>query len=262
MIFLFLSNNLINKIVSFYNTCLFVLLRLNLRYLSIDEQQKLLTNLNLFPLKFRLFYRFCLFSYKILRGNILKNIKAQLEPSNDLHDLRSASRNIFNVPFARTMRGSLRISIFLPKIVNNVFRHVFNLDLKDFKQSILSNLSSYFNSFCKAFNFKWSYYTFISFWYEFWSCYFPLWVSLCRGSSLVICCAFVLDGLCRLQWVFFEIFSCFRWFRLLWRDGSSGSGEVSRTRRCLFWWLITIAVVLISFRLHFTFTFNYNLFFP
>ena len=89
-----------------------------------------------------------------LRGNILKDIKAQLQPSNDLHDLRSATRNIFNVPFASTRRGSLRISVFLPKIVNNVFRNAFNLDLKDFKHSILSNLSLYFNSFSKAFNFK------------------------------------------------------------------------------------------------------------
>ena len=110
--------------------------------------------MNLFPLKFRLFYRFCLFSYKILRGKILKNIKAQLEPSNDSYDLRSASRNIFNVPFARSKRGSLRISIFLPKLVNSVLRNVYNLDLKDFKQTILANLTLYFNSFCKAFNFK------------------------------------------------------------------------------------------------------------
>ena len=131
---------------------MFVLLKLKLRHLTIEDQQKLLLKFNLFPFKFRLFYRFCLFTHKILNGRILKNIKAQLVSSDDTYDLRTGSRNIFVVPFARSKRGSLRISIFLPKLVNNVFRFMFNLDIKDFKISILSNISTYFNSFCKTFN--------------------------------------------------------------------------------------------------------------
>lgn len=89
-ILIFLSNNLINKLSSFYNTCVYVLLKIKLRHLTVSEQQMQLSLFNLFPFKYRLFYRFSIFSYKIMNGIILKNILTNKFCSNK-HGLRDAS---------------------------------------------------------------------------------------------------------------------------------------------------------------------------
>ena len=100
-IFIFLTKNLINSLASFYNTCLFILLKIKIKHLDLEEQQKALCKLNLFPFKYRIFYRFCLFSYKILRGKIMKNINSNLVRSDVTYELRENTRNILDVPFAR-----------------------------------------------------------------------------------------------------------------------------------------------------------------
>ena len=120
--------------------------------LSPAQQQEQLIKYNIFPFKYRLFYRFCLFSRKILKGQILAKIHDKLAISHNLHDLRKSSKNILEVPFARSKRGAPRISIVLPKLVNNVLRNIYNHDLSIFKELIFVNINKYFLSFCKTFN--------------------------------------------------------------------------------------------------------------
>jgi len=102
------------------------------------------------PFKFRLFYRFSLFTHKILNNHILHNIFSLLTPtSKATHNLRDSSRNIFQESKVSTKDGSKRISYILALFVNKVLRHSFNLNSKDFKLFVLENSFSKVNLFSK-----------------------------------------------------------------------------------------------------------------
>jgi hypothetical protein len=102
------------------------------------------------PFKFRLFYRFSLFTHKILNNHILHNIFSLLTPtSKATHNLRDSSRNIFQESKVSTKDGSKRISYNLALFVNKVLRHSFNLNSKDFKLFVLENSFSKVNLFSK-----------------------------------------------------------------------------------------------------------------
>jgi len=142
-IFIFLSNNLIKKLAHFYNSCIFLLLRISLRGLTIEQQHSVLAPHRLFPYNYRLFFRFSIFSHKILNGVILKTIK--IDDSEIKYVLRPSSKNILVVPFSRTTRGSKRISIYVPKLVNSVLKFSYSLSLSNFKNHLLSNRCSKIN---------------------------------------------------------------------------------------------------------------------
>ena len=118
---------LVNKLNKLQNLFLFIILRLELNYLTFESQQELLEPLNLMPFKFRFFYRFSLFSHKVLNKNFLLNI------SNLLKNLMYLSNS-----------GAKCISIILSIMIS---RNSTNLALKDFSGYILSKLHSLFLKF-------------------------------------------------------------------------------------------------------------------
>jgi hypothetical protein len=94
------------------------------------------------PFKYRLFYRFSLFSHKILNKHFFLNISDLLKPIVKTYRTRDKNTNLFEVPLILSNSGSKRISIVLSLMVNKVLRNSTNLSLKDFSEYNLSNLHS------------------------------------------------------------------------------------------------------------------------
>jgi hypothetical protein len=76
---------------------LYNLLGLDLNYLTVESQQELLEPLNLMPFKYRLFYRFPLFSHEILNRHFLLNISDLLKPIVKTYSAREKNTNIFDI---------------------------------------------------------------------------------------------------------------------------------------------------------------------
>jgi hypothetical protein len=125
----------------------YILLHLELNYLTVESQQELLEPLNLIPFKYRLFYRFCLFSHKILNKHFLLNISDLLKLIVKSYSTREKNTNLFEIPLILSNSGAKRISIVLSIMVNNVLRNSTNSSFKDFSEYILSNLHSLFLKF-------------------------------------------------------------------------------------------------------------------
>ena len=144
-----------SKIFFFYLTLsVFIFLKLSFFLISIIVLLFLLSRLkplNLLPFKCRLFYRFSLFSLKLLNNQILPNIFCKFEFICSSYDLRESSKNLVGLPFSRTMTGAKRLSYSIPIFVNKITRSSFNLCFKGFKSIILQNFLILFNKFYKAF---------------------------------------------------------------------------------------------------------------
>jgi len=132
-----------------YNLCLYILLRLELNHLSIEAQQDILKPLNIMPFKYRLFYRFSLFSHKILNKFFLLNISNLLKPVEKIVNTRNHCTNLFITPLVLSHSGSKRISVVLTIMINKVLRNSTNLNIKDFITYLNLNLSTLFQQFAK-----------------------------------------------------------------------------------------------------------------
>jgi len=119
--------------------------------MDLEEQQNILIKYNLMPYRYRLFYRFSLFSFKILNHEILPHIFSQLTPYSSSRELRESSKSIFHVPKPLNKHSerclSYALAIFVNKILKNSFKHCF----KDFKISLLENISILFPKFALVF---------------------------------------------------------------------------------------------------------------
>ena len=148
-LFVYFSNTLLNKLYKLYNLCLYILLRLELNHLSIEAQQDILKPLNIMPFKYRLFYRFSLFSHKILNKFFLLNISNLLKPVEKIVNTRNHCTNLFITPLVLSHSGSKRISVVLTIMINKVLRNSTNLNIKDFITYLNLNLSTLFQQFAK-----------------------------------------------------------------------------------------------------------------
>ena len=146
-IFVYMAKCYIDKMARLYNYCIFILLNIKLSFLSESEQFDVLKQYNLFPYKYRLLYRFSTFSYKILKQCLLVNIFTKLIPKVYKRSLRSTTSLIYVIPICKTNLGQKRLSFFLPKFVNLILKHSYNLSFNDFKKAILSNIVVYFEKF-------------------------------------------------------------------------------------------------------------------
>jgi hypothetical protein len=70
---IFFNKVIINKLEKLYNRCIATLLVLDVDSMDLEEQQNILIKYNLMPYRYRLFYRFSLFSFKILNHEILSH---------------------------------------------------------------------------------------------------------------------------------------------------------------------------------------------
>ena len=155
---IYFSKSIINQLERLYNSCLFRLINLRLNSIDTIDQLMLLKPLNLMPYRVRVFYRLSLFSQKIMDDIILANIKeclmCKIEDSNtvSLRNRTTTSKffrecDLFVVPKTSTVRGESCISVFLPKLINQVFRHALNLKFLDFKKCLLDDLIIYYAKF-------------------------------------------------------------------------------------------------------------------
>ena len=142
----YFSKSVINQLERLYNSCIFRLLNIKLKFIDTVDQLLVLKPLNLFPYKFRIFYRLSLFSHKIMNDEILANIKEGLvdHSSRDIDDntriMRSQTSTskfykesiIYCVPKTSAVRGESCISVFLPISINSVYRNTLNLKFVDF----------------------------------------------------------------------------------------------------------------------------------
>ena len=92
---------------------MYVLLRLELNHLSIETQQEILKPLNTIPFQYRLFYRFSIFSHKILIKFFLLNISNLLKNVEKTVNTRNQSTNLFITLLVLSHSGSKRISVVL-----------------------------------------------------------------------------------------------------------------------------------------------------
>ena len=148
-LFIYMCNTLINKLNNLFNSCLWHLLKINLRGVENSEHLIILKPYFLLPFKYRLFFRFCLFSYKILNNQILNNILISLKLKENPCNLRDFNRDIYCVPFSGTNKGNKRISIYLTKLVNKVLGNSFKSNLINFKNFLLNNITFLFEKFEK-----------------------------------------------------------------------------------------------------------------
>jgi hypothetical protein len=146
-LFVYMSRCHIERISRLYNYCIFILLKIKLAFLSDSDQYIILKQFNLFPYKYRLFYRFCTFSYKIIKQISLLNIFNKLVHKTYTKSFRLSTLQVYELPTCKTKSGQKRLSYFLPKFVNLILKNAYNLNLIDFQQSILSNINILFCKF-------------------------------------------------------------------------------------------------------------------
>ena len=129
----------------------------------IIDQLSVLKKGNLLPFRIRVFYRLVLFSHKIFNCQILSNFKIKLvenvhydnEITQTSRKLRKDNiesnfykeRDLYIVPKCNTLIGSMRLSVFLPRLINVVFRNILNFTLKEFKNILLQDIILYFAKF-------------------------------------------------------------------------------------------------------------------
>ena len=121
----FLSKWQIEKLTKFYNVCLFRLLDVKIFDYSDNEQLIALKKFNLLPFKMRICYRLNLFCFKIFVT--LKNFFSNLKFKASTYSLRQ--NDLVETADIRTNYGRLSLSYFLPRFINNVIRHSYQLDL-------------------------------------------------------------------------------------------------------------------------------------
>ena len=146
-LFIFMTKALIHRIARLYNFAIFIILKIKLSFLNEIEQYNLLKPFNLLPYRIRLFYRFSIFSYKILNQTLLKPFYSKLSFKNNIKSLRNSTLKILEEPFCRTTCGQKRISYFLPKFTNIVIKFSFNLNNLEFKKFLNNNLILLFEKF-------------------------------------------------------------------------------------------------------------------
>ena len=139
-LFIYMEASVRDRLITSFNTCIYLLFKINLKNLEIKEQMDLLQPFSILPLELRLFHRFCLFSYKIVNKQILKNFLESLLIKENNYNLRKNTQSIFNVATCTSNKGNRRLSIYLPKLFNLVLKESFNPKLKDFESSLISNL--------------------------------------------------------------------------------------------------------------------------
>ena len=106
--------------------------------------------MNILPYRYRLFYRFSIFSFKIMNNIYLENIKTRVCHHVDMNvrPQRTASlnkyiqKNIVNAIITRTKSGEQCLSVFLISFINSVIKDTFLLEFSKYKSFIRSNFKS------------------------------------------------------------------------------------------------------------------------
>ena len=141
----YLTKTQIDSLEKFYNVCLFRLLNLNLFYLSVLGQFKILKDYNLLPFRMRLVMRLGKFCHKIMNEVILVPFQRKLDFKNQNSALRFV--DLVEEPFMKTNFAQRSLEYFLPRFINKVLRNWYQLSVEDFDKAIKQNVEIFFNNF-------------------------------------------------------------------------------------------------------------------
>jgi hypothetical protein len=145
-LFVYFSNTLISRIESLFNSVVFRLFKVDLKPLTLDQRYSVLSEMNILPLRFRLFYRFSTFCFKIINSLYLENIRTRVchfsittRPQSTACLNKFIQTNTLNVISIRTKSGEHSLSYFLVNFINRVIKDNFLLDFSFYKKHISVN---------------------------------------------------------------------------------------------------------------------------
>jgi len=144
-LYIYMNATQVEKLVKSFNTCIYRLFSIDLQNNELVDQLKLLEPYKILPLAYRYFYRLSVFAFKIVNNQILKSFHNKLIKSESHYNTRNNGN--FQIPFCKTAKGDKRLSIVLPKILNNVLKNSLNHKESDFRMSLITNLVVYFRLF-------------------------------------------------------------------------------------------------------------------
>ena len=79
-------------------------------------------------------------SFKVINGIILKDFSSVFLSLKIVNNsLRQKDRDIYNVPFSKSIKYNRALSVFLPKFCNKIVRKSLLFPFIDFKKYIFSN---------------------------------------------------------------------------------------------------------------------------
>ena len=143
-LFVYFSATLINQIEKLFDTVVYKLFNIDLKPLSLLDQSYNLKFMNIMPYKYRLFYRFCIFSFKIMNGIFLNNINDTLALKPNLVDsdrvLKCDMNKFVEIVISRTVSGDRKLSLFLSKFINKFLKNSFLESFIPFKRYIMNNI--------------------------------------------------------------------------------------------------------------------------
>ncbi len=73
--FVYFTHSLISRLESLFNSTVFKMFNKDLKVLTLDEQYRVLSELNILPYRYRLFFRISTFSYKMINDTYLDMFK-------------------------------------------------------------------------------------------------------------------------------------------------------------------------------------------
>ena len=151
-LFIFLKKNQVNELEKFFNICLYRLCHFRLSNLNIFDQKSFLESYNILPFKMRVFCKLNIFCYKIMNKCFLPNF---FFSSSSILRFKDASffrnREILYTPFVKKEIEKRSLNYFVPKFVNIIIKHTYNLPLnlynENFYNNFLNNYSLFINFF-------------------------------------------------------------------------------------------------------------------
>jgi hypothetical protein len=142
----------IQKLCNCYYSCLNKLFKFNLVNKDLDEINTYLKNYNLFAIQYRILYRICLFSYKVIKSpKSPPNLKNQLKSNSERgigYNLRN--RDNFSQPKTNNRYGDYTFNYIFSKFLNKFPLHTFE-NVNTLKKHILANLKNNYVNFSGLF---------------------------------------------------------------------------------------------------------------
>ncbi len=142
----------IQNLCNWYYSCLNKLFKFNLVNKDLNEINTYLKNYNLFANQYRILYRICLFSYKVIKSpKSPPNLKNQLKSNSERgigYNLRN--RDIFSQPKTNNRYGYYTLNYIFSKFLNKLPLHTFE-NVNTLKKHILANLKNNYVNFSGLF---------------------------------------------------------------------------------------------------------------
>jgi len=151
-IFIYMNNKSILSIEKFFNNCIYLLLKIDLFKLTIENQFAALNCYTLFPFRLRLFQRFSMLVFKIMNRNMLLTLFCKLNFKKNIRTLRSGSLLLLEPLLISSNKAKRRLDHFLISTVNSILKNSIYLSFSDFKIFINNNICNLSSKFFTLIN--------------------------------------------------------------------------------------------------------------